>query len=107
MSYAGKNRKYADELAKALRDKGVEMFYDSFERAALWGEDLYVYLSDLYRLRAKYCIMFLSEHYARKLWTNHERRALRVEHSKKIKHIACQFVLMRRKYQEFLKLSGM
>ena len=43
--------------------------------AALWGEDLFVYLSDLYRLRAKYCIMFLSANYAENLWTNHERKA--------------------------------
>jgi predicted MPP superfamily phosphohydrolase len=34
-----------------------------------------VYLSELYAHRASYCIMFLSEHYAKKLWTNHERKA--------------------------------
>ena len=27
------------------------------------------------RIRARYCVMFLSEHYARKLWTNHERQS--------------------------------
>lgn len=75
LSFAGEDRKYAEELAKSLLNRGVKVFYDAFEKAALWGEDLYVYLSDLYRLRAKYCIMFLSEHYARKLWTNHERKA--------------------------------
>jgi hypothetical protein len=34
-----------------------------------------VYLTDLYRLRAKYCIMFYSQSYAAKLWTNTERKA--------------------------------
>jgi hypothetical protein len=75
LSFAGEDRKYAEELANALRDNSVKVFYDAFEKAALWGEDLFVYLSDLYRLRAKYCIMFLSANYAENLWTNHERKA--------------------------------
>ena len=53
----------------------MKVFYDGFEKARLWGEDLYTYLNDLYKLRAKYCIMFLSENYANKIWTNHERKA--------------------------------
>lgn len=75
LSFAGEDRKYAKELANVLVDKNIEVFYDGFEKAALWGEDLFVYLSDLYRLRAKYCVMFLSKNYAVKLWTNHEREA--------------------------------
>lgn len=75
LSFAGEDRRYAEELARALQARNVKVFYDAFEKAKLWGEDLFVYLSDLYRLRAKYCVMFLSEHYARKLWTNHERKA--------------------------------
>lgn len=75
LSFADEDRKYAKELANALIGSDVSVFYDGFEKPTLWGEDLYVYLSDLYRLRARYCIMFLSEHYKRKLWTNHERKA--------------------------------
>jgi hypothetical protein len=75
LSFAGEDRTYAEQLARSLRDSGVKVFYDTFEKAKLWGEDLYVYLSDLYKLRAKYCIMFLSQHYASKLWTSHERKA--------------------------------
>jgi hypothetical protein len=74
LSFAGEDREYAEELANALRGK-ANVFYDGFETAKLWGEDLYVYLSELYAHRARYCIMFLSEHYANKLWTNHERKA--------------------------------
>lgn len=75
LSFAGEDRTYAEQLAGTLKASGVKVFYDAFEKAKLWGEDLYVYLSDLYRLRAKYCIMFLSRHYATKLWTSHERKA--------------------------------
>lgn len=74
LSFAGEDREYAEELANALHGK-TKVFYDGFEKAKLWGEDLYVYLSELYAHRARYCVMFLSEHYARKLWTNHERKA--------------------------------
>jgi uncharacterized protein YegL len=75
ISYAGEDRSYADVLAKLLRDRGVKVFYDRDEKATLWGQNLYTYLSDLYQNQACYCVMFLSRHYATKLWTNHEREA--------------------------------
>src|SRR6185295_17501669 len=33
------------------------------------------YLDEVYRKRARFCVMFISRHYAQKLWTNHERRS--------------------------------
>jgi hypothetical protein len=53
----------------------VEVFYDKFEEADLWGKDLYSHLSDIYNGKARFTIMFVSETYASKLWTNHERKA--------------------------------
>ncbi len=75
LSFAGEDRKYAEQLAKELIKRDVKVFYDGFEKANLWGKDLYVYLSDLYRLRSKFCVLFLSQYYNSKLWTNHERKA--------------------------------
>jgi hypothetical protein len=75
LSFAGEDRSNALALATILRRNDVSVFYDDFEKSNLWGEDLYSYLSDLYRRRAKYCVMFLSSNYAKKLWTNHERKA--------------------------------
>lgn len=75
LSFAGEDRKYAELLAKELVKHNVKVFYDGFEKANLWGKDLFVYLSDLYRLRSKYCVLFLSQYYNKKLWTNHERQA--------------------------------
>jgi len=74
-SFAGEDRKYAERLAKELIKYDVRVFYDGFEKANLWGKDLFVYLSDLYRLRSKFCVLFLSQYYNKKLWTNHERKA--------------------------------
>ncbi len=51
------------------------MFYDEYAQAELWGKDLYVHLTKIYRDESKYCLMLLSESYAQKQWTSHERRA--------------------------------
>jgi hypothetical protein len=75
LSFAGEDRAYVDAVAHALRDKGVKVFYDLFEEVNLWGKDLYVHLSEVYQRRARFTVMFISAAYARKLWTNHERRA--------------------------------
>lgn len=50
----------------------MRIFYDNFERSTLWGKDLYQHLQTIYKDNAKYCIVFVSEHYARKNWTRHE-----------------------------------
>jgi hypothetical protein len=76
LSFAGEDRVYVDQVANLLRDSGVKVFYDLFEESNLWGKNLYEYLSDVYQNKALYTIMFISEHYARKLWTTHERQAM-------------------------------
>lgn len=72
-SFAGEDRKYVDKVAMLLREDGVDVFYDKFEDTKLWGRDLYTYLSDIYQNQAFYTVMFISEAYKEKLWTNHER----------------------------------
>ncbi len=74
ISFAGEDRSFASKLAKGLATAGVRVFYDEYEQANLWGKDLYEYLADIYANHARFCVMLLSENYARKLWTNHERR---------------------------------
>lgn len=75
LSFAGEDRSYAESVAEALRARGIRVFYDRYEQAGLWGKDLYVHLDDVYRKKARYCLMFLSKNYAAKVWTSHERRA--------------------------------
>jgi hypothetical protein len=75
LSFAGEDRKYVEKVAEVLRDMGLRVFYDKYEQVSLWGKDLYVHLSDVYKNRARYAVVFVSRHYARKLWTNHERAA--------------------------------
>lgn len=76
LSFAGEDREYVDQVATLLRQKGISVFYDLFEDANLWGKNLYDYLSDIYQNQAKYTILFISNFYNKKLWTNHERQAM-------------------------------
>jgi hypothetical protein len=73
LSFAGEDREYVDKVAQRLQEKGVKVFYDKFEETTLWGKDLYTYLSDVYQNQAFYTVMFISDKYRQKLWTNHER----------------------------------
>jgi predicted Zn-dependent protease len=72
ISFAGEDRYYADKLARALRSAGLDVFYDRFDQAGLWGKNLHTYLTELYRLRAKYCVVLLSQNYKSSKWTRVE-----------------------------------
>ena len=69
------DRSVREALADELRRRGVGVFYDKYEKATLWGKDLYTHLIDVYQRKARYSIMLLSQHYGWKLWTHHERQA--------------------------------
>lgn len=76
LSFAGEDRAYAERLAKILTSQGVSVFYDEFQRSALWGKDLYQYLQDIYSQRARYCVVFVSKNYLKKNWTKHELKQM-------------------------------
>ncbi|MEZ9325812.1 TIR domain-containing protein [Vibrio cyclitrophicus] len=79
LSFAGEDRDYVDQVANLLRDSGVKVFYDLFEEENLWGKNLYDYLNEIYMNKALYTIMFISDSYSKKLWTNHERQAMQAK----------------------------
>lgn len=74
LSFAGEDREYVEEVATELKQQGVRVFYDKFETINLWGKDLYAHLQNVYQNQAKFTIIFISKHYAKKNWTNHERK---------------------------------
>ncbi len=75
ISFAGEDRTVVQPYAVELQKRKVRVFYADFEQVDLWGADLYETLDAVYRLKARYCVLFLSRHYADKVWTNHERKA--------------------------------
>lgn len=74
-SFAGEDRKYVKQVAEYLRAKDVKVFYDEYEQVRLWGKDLVEHFELVYRRSGKYCVMFISESYIKKMWTRPERRA--------------------------------
>lgn len=75
LSFAGEDRTYVETVASILKTRGVRVFYDDYEKVDLWGKDLYEHLAAVYSSQARFTVMFISKHYAAKVWTRHERRS--------------------------------
>ncbi|HEY0460527.1 MAG TPA: TIR domain-containing protein [Pyrinomonadaceae bacterium] len=74
LSFAGEDRLYVERVAILLRENGIDVFYDNFNKADLWGRNLIDHLGKIYAERSRFIVMFISKHYAEKTWTNHERK---------------------------------
>ncbi len=75
LSFAGEDREYVEKVAETLKDNDVSLFYDNYEESSLWGKNLTEHLHKVYSGSARYCVMFISKHYAAKVWPTHERRS--------------------------------
>lgn len=75
LSFAGTERELAEQLANSVRNAGFNVFYDNFYAEQLWGKELPVYFDEIYRKKARFCLIFMSPEYAERIWTNHERRS--------------------------------
>lgn len=75
LSFAGEQRSYVEKVANFLKDSGVRVFFDDFETVDLWGKNLYDHLDVIYSKSSRYCVLFASEDYERKVWTDHERQS--------------------------------
>lgn len=74
-SFAGPQRHIAERLATSVRAAGYNVFYDAFYDADLWGKDLNVFFDEVYRKRARFCVMLISQEYIDRIWTNKERQS--------------------------------
>ncbi len=75
LSFAGTERRFAEDLATRVRGAGFEVFYDEFYAEQLWGKDLVVFFDDIFRKASRYCVIFVSRDYADRMWTTQERRS--------------------------------
>lgn len=66
ISFAGEDRRFARILANALKKNGISVFYDDYEKAELWGKDLYQHLSAVYQNSARYCVVLVSKFYKKR-----------------------------------------
>jgi len=76
LSFAGEDREYVEQVAILLKSYGVKVFYDKFEETNLWGKNLFEYLNNIYKSKARFTVMFISKYYNHKLWTNHKRKSM-------------------------------
>lgn len=76
LSFAGEQREYVQQVYDELINNNVRVFYDQGKdiETMLWGRNLIEVFTDIYKKNARFCVMFLSKDYARKAWTNLERR---------------------------------
>ncbi|WP_291157195.1 toll/interleukin-1 receptor domain-containing protein [Gemmatimonas sp. UBA7669] len=82
LSFAGEDREYVEKVADALREAGVDVFYDRYEQTNLWGKDLAEHFGHVYGQDASFVVMFSSRHYAAKAWPNHEKSHALATHLK-------------------------
>lgn len=75
LSFAAEDRVYVAEVAAALREAGVDLFYDDYAVVELWGENLVDAFEEVYNRRSKYVALFVSYSYVAKSWTRHERQS--------------------------------
>jgi hypothetical protein len=75
LSFAGAQRDYVEQVARALKARGVRCFYDADEQIELWGKYLAEELPRIYAEESAVVVVFLSADYAGRDWTRLERRA--------------------------------
>jgi hypothetical protein len=75
LSFAGERRAFVEEVASRLKNAGVQVFYDDYEKSDLWGRDLAAHLDEVYRKRARFVVPFIDGAYAQKAWPRQEFRS--------------------------------
>ncbi|KRG69277.1 hypothetical protein ABB27_06760 [Stenotrophomonas terrae] len=72
VSFAGDARATVEQFVVALKARGLSVFYDFDQQAQLWGKDVRVKLSEVYAEEALYMVVFLSDSYPARDWTDFE-----------------------------------
>ena len=74
LSFAGAQRDYVEQVAQALKARGMRCFYDADDQIELWGKYLAEELPVIYGEQAATVVLFVSAEYAARDWTRLERR---------------------------------
>ena len=69
LSFAGEDRRFAEEVRDALEDLGLAVFYDNAEQHLLLGEDVEAYLAPIYASGSRYVVAIIGTRYGSKRWT--------------------------------------
>jgi hypothetical protein len=83
ISYAGEDRETAREIAEALRQKGLSVFYDRFYESDLWGKRLSTWFRGKYGRSSLFVLVLISRHYPVKDWANFEFSTAKAEEDRR------------------------
>ena len=83
ISYAGEDRYIAENIADALRNKGLSVFYDQFYKSELWGKNLSEWFKKIYGESSRFVLVLISHHYPVKDWTDFEFSIAKEEENKR------------------------
>ncbi|WP_119071633.1 TIR domain-containing protein [Aggregatilinea lenta] len=75
ISYAGKERNFASDLAECLRGQKLRVFYDRNQLPDLIGRNLLDELMVIYRDKARLCVILASRAYNESTYAQHERQS--------------------------------
>jgi len=73
-SFAEEDRDRVLPIVQRLKELGVTVFYDEDQQAEMWGLDLVEYFSETFNKRARFVLLFSSQHYV-SAWASLQRRA--------------------------------
>ena len=83
ISYAGEDRKIAEQIAHSLRKNGVSVFYDKFYKVDIWGKRLSTWFNKKYGKSTRFVLVLVSRYYPVKDWANFEFSIARAEEKKR------------------------
>lgn len=73
LSFAGEHRPFVKKVKEYLESKGLNVFYDEDNRAAMLGTNLVDLFQQVFTNNSKFCALFVSKEYVQNKWTNAER----------------------------------
>jgi len=77
ISFAGEYRDYMTILSDKLRKLGYRVFLDNIYESQMLGEDLVEYLTNIFKNKSEFVVIFVSNEYKNKFYTNEiERKAI-------------------------------
>jgi hypothetical protein len=74
ISYARPNEDAARKVRDAVDTAGYTSFFDRDYQVEMWGADLAIYFQEVFARRARFCVIFLSDAYLERNWTNLEAK---------------------------------
>jgi outer membrane protein assembly factor BamB len=76
ISFAGKSRAIAREIAAQIKRQGCEVFFDEDQEHELWGRNGKAAFARVYGEEARFCLVLISDDYDRRAWTVFEREVI-------------------------------